>query len=703
MCKKLICVIGVSVILALASTSQAIVIGNWEDGSWDGWTADETAVRFDDVNGVTLGKSALRVYFAQNDWHQDFLKIDLIAAGLVDIFRANQKISVDVTHHLADWPESPTPGWNGIHMVLNAGGDGWSAWTASPQLQNWTRRWNSEDATQTATWNYASNFGTWHGLQDVWWCELIIISNCNDTNYSGPVTFYLDNVQLFGAGGALLPDPANNAADVPTDVTLSWAPGTYAASHDVYLGTDPTSVANARHNSDPNVVYANVDAPSYDPGTLQFNTRYSWRVDEVNDDEDSSPWIGPVWSFTTANFLVIDDFESYTNESPNRLFQIWRDGLGFSKDEFFPNGYGGNGTGSIVGFDPSFGDIMETTNPHGGTKAMPIAYDNTDVKISETVRTWEQPQDWTRGNFGLLTLYLRGLADNVPDSLYIKVKDSTGHVETEENPDPSILTNTEWTEWAIPVSDFTTVNLAAVTEMTIGVGSLSTAKASTGTLFVDDITVKPKPFGVVAHYAMENSVDDSSGNGFNGTVEGDPNMPMTYVAGPAGFGTAAQFDGQVGHERIELGTFNPSAATGQLTVALWAKWDGITGNYQGLIGKKFSDWSSEAMMWQIEIRAFETGVQVQREGTNDIVIASDVPVGQWVHMAFTCDGTTGRSYFDGAFVNEVAFSLGYALNAPVHIGCSSMDGGNPFHGAIDDVWIYDRVLTEAEIAALAGK
>lgn len=34
---------------------------------------------------------------------------------------------------------------------------------------------------------------------------------------------------------------------------------------------------------------------------------------------------------------------------PDRVFQAWIDGLGFSEDEFFPSGNAGNGTGAIVG------------------------------------------------------------------------------------------------------------------------------------------------------------------------------------------------------------------------------------------------------------------------------------------------------------------------------------------------------------------
>jgi hypothetical protein len=49
-------------------------------------------------------------------------------------------------------------------------------------------------------------------------------------------------------------------------------------------------------------------------------------VDEVNPTEADSPWKGAVWSFATANFIVVDDFESYVDDVEGRIFQTWIDG-----------------------------------------------------------------------------------------------------------------------------------------------------------------------------------------------------------------------------------------------------------------------------------------------------------------------------------------------------------------------------------------
>ena len=138
-----------------------------------------------------------------------------------------------------------------------------------------------------------------------------------------------------------------------------------------------------------------------------------------------------------------------------------------------------------------------------------------------------------------------------------------------------VLTTAAWTEYTIATSAFAGVNLTAVTGMTIGVGNpQGSPSGATGLLLIDDIQIGVKPMGLVAYYKLEGNLDDSSGNGHNGTLAGNASLPVKYIAGPTGFGQGLLFDGTGGHQNVELGTFNPSAATGQLTVALWAKWDG---------------------------------------------------------------------------------------------------------------------------------
>ncbi|MFQ6035785.1 MAG: discoidin domain-containing protein, partial [Sedimentisphaerales bacterium] len=96
------------------------------------------------------------------------------------------------------------------------------------------------------------------------------------------------------------PVPANDAIDIPRDVTLAWAPGKFANTHDVYFGTVFDDVNDASRTN-PLDVLASQDqsATTYDPaGLLEFGQTYYWRVDEVNGPPDFTVYPGDVWQFT---------------------------------------------------------------------------------------------------------------------------------------------------------------------------------------------------------------------------------------------------------------------------------------------------------------------------------------------------------------------------------------------------------------------
>jgi hypothetical protein len=100
-------------------------------------------------------------------------------------------------------------------------------------------------------------------------------------------------------GPATSPSPKDKTTDVPREVVMSWEPGPFAATHDVYMGTSFDDVNTASTDS-PLLVSSGQDANSYDPPVrLDFDTTYYWRVDEVNAPPSTAVFKGEVWSFTT--------------------------------------------------------------------------------------------------------------------------------------------------------------------------------------------------------------------------------------------------------------------------------------------------------------------------------------------------------------------------------------------------------------------
>jgi len=683
----------------VADKSTDVVIGNWEQ-DMDGWVVGGGAEPlFNDHNGVTLDNYSLDVWHQNSNW-QELFTLDLVERGLIDAFAYNQKISVDITRLVADWPTDTAPNWGAFHMAINIGGANWNLWQDFGYNGNWVP--GDGDQTATVVWNYGDYLDQMD-FADITWASFIFVSNY-DPAYTGGVLFYLDNMKLFGGGVGVDPQPASGAIDVPIDSTLSWTTGTFATSHHVYFGTNRAKVNNADMDSDPDVVFAALDANSFDPNGMEFKTQYFWRVDEVNEANPDSPWKGLVWNFTTGNFIVVDDFEDY-NIGENRIWHSWHDGLGYGTPDTEPY-FAGNGTGSGVGDDttPSF---CEETIVHTGGKSMPVYFNNTGAAlISEAQRDWAEPQDWTINSFNALKLYTHGAPQNIAGELYVIVEDNAGNSAKVTNTDSTIFTVEEWKEWVISFSELanSNVNMTAVTKLLIGVQNVAGQPGANGKFYIDDIRIGFEPIGLVAYHAFDNNVEDSSGNGHHGTLTGDPNFPVAYVDGPAGFGQAALFDGaDDGHQYVDLGTFNPSAATDQLSIALWVKWDGPSGSWQGLIGKRQAgDWDREIMMWYFELERDTWDIGFHREGSG-IATGQILEVGLWTHVAVTFDGTTAKVYVDGVVVGEGSFSFGNDTEAPMEIGAAAENGGNPFNGTLDEVRIYDIVLSEAEILQLAGK
>jgi regulation of enolase protein 1 (concanavalin A-like superfamily) len=282
--------------------------------------------------------------------------------------------------------------------------------------------------------------------------------------------------------------------------------------------------------------------------------------------------------------------------------------------------------------------------------------------------------------------------------LYVTVTDKAGKSKTVVNPNPAAVNASVWTQWQIAFNDLSGVNLAAVKKLTIGVGDRANPKAgAAGMLYFDDIGFgKPIiPVGLVAAYSFENDVKDSSGNGHDGTILGT----VTYVDGPTGKGKAVLFPGTPGNA-VNLGTFNPSEKSGMLSVSLWAKWNGLSNQWQGLIGKR-DTWTADQTMWQVEASQTSGALSFARYGLT-AGTAPALKVGEWAHIAVTFDKTTARFYVNGVQTGSGAFSFGPDREAALQIGQDSADG-NAFNGALDEVKLYDIVLTPAEILALAGK
>ena len=133
----------------------------------------------------------------------------------------------------------------------------------------------------------------------------------------------------------------------------------------------------------------------FEAGDLTFGTTYYWKVVEVNEAATPSVWESDVWSFTTREYEVIDDIESYTDEEGSRIYETWVDGLTSGTN------------GSLVGYMEA--PFAERTIVYGGKQSMPFEYRNAEAPFySEAEQEFVPAQNWTTHGADTLSLWVRG-------------------------------------------------------------------------------------------------------------------------------------------------------------------------------------------------------------------------------------------------------------------------------------------------------
>jgi len=362
------------------------------------------------------------------------------------------------------------------------GGGSWGLWTVK-EVDGFLYVHTTHDGIYVYNMTDATTLGTLHTryTKD----ELDALAEDTNPNWGFDVVDDGDRMLLSAGLGRVIeiidsriadaPNPPNGAVDVRQTSILSWSPGEAAASHDVYFGTDTNAVKDADITSPEYKGIRNLDSESYDPGKLEWNTTYYWRIDEV--EESGTIQKGNLWSFTTADFLIVDEMELYNDLNPdepgsNRIFFSWVDGF----DNPAVNG-------SIVGYTiPPF---TEQSIVHGGRQSMPLFYDN-GVGISEATLTLTTLRDWTEDDVGILTIWFRGKADNATVPMYVALNGNA--VVTHDNTNSTRLET--WTEWRIDLQEFAAqgVNLTNVDSISIGFGDKNNPQpGGSGLVFFDDI------------------------------------------------------------------------------------------------------------------------------------------------------------------------------------------------------------------------
>jgi len=390
------------------------------------------------------------------------------------------------------------------------------------------------------------------------------------------------------------PTPADGAMVEDTWASLSWKPGPFAVSHNVYLGDnfdDVNAGAEGVFQGNQAGTSLIVGFPGFPyPDGLIPGTTYYWRIDEVNDTDPNSPWKGNVWSFSIPPRTAYNPDPADGVKFVDQNVELnWTAGFGAKLHHLY------------------FGDNFDDVN--NATAGFPTAFNS-----------------YTPGTLELEKVY------------YWRVDEFDG------------IATYKGDVWS-----FSTIPIIAITDPSL-----------VGWWKLDE--------------DMGTTAVDWSGHGNHGTFEGDPQWVPGYD------GAALELDGS---NWVDYGTPPDLVITEAISITCWINPAELSGD-RGFVALD----GGYALKSSSDHLRFTTPGILDHDGLNTIL-----ETGTWQHIAATFQPEQSGGlvfYINGAETERMVSS---ALNA----GTGSFLIGNnqwnqTYTGLIDNVRVYNKVLTQEEIA-----
>ena len=534
------------------------------------------------------------------------------------------------------------------------------------------------------------------------------------------------------------PSPADGATDVPLELTLTWKRGKYAASvngHELYFSSNFDDVNNRTATK---IVLSDPCYPI--PSPLDLGRTYYWAVDEVN---DPNIWEGAVWSFTTRDYLVVEDFDSYAGSGP--LTDVWKH-------------YADNGSRAQVSImTPTIdANLVQDGNSmeywYGNLGSPYYAEADAYTTGPNSLPGPPSGSDWTSGGVKALVMSFYGQSGNdANEQMYVRLYDADSNAVVtygDYGEDPNDLRVEEWQEWNIDLEDFNSagVDLTNVTRITIGFGDKG-GSGGDGTVYFENIGLyaprcvpslskpagdidndcdvdyddldaiannwlisdynvtpqNPGTTGLVAYYDFEGDFLDISGN----DNHGDPCGSVSIISsGDPCRGQVASFDG---NSYVGLPIGDDINSMTNSTFMTWADFSNDGGAWQRIFD--FGNDVNEYMFLSPRIGTdgvMRFALTITSFNDEDMVDAPNTLASGWHHVAVTIDADNDilSLYLDGLLVDEntdanlTPSDLGVTTNN--WLGRSQYAADANYMGSLDDFRIYDRALSQGEVAWIYG-
>jgi hypothetical protein len=422
-----------------------------------------------------------------------------------------------------------------------------------------------------------------------------------------------------------------------------------------------------------------------------MNQPYYWRIDESSSDGTITK--GNLWTFTVADFLVVDDFEDYNDSEPDRIFDTWIDGFNVPTN------------GSQVGYDVS--PFAEQTIVHGGEQSMPLRYDNSTASFSEaTVNVANLPigRNWTKYDIKALTLWFHGDPCNVTQQMYVKINGT----KVPYDDDMGDIRQASWHEWNIELARFG-VNQSNVTEMVVGL-ERSGAAGGMGVVYFDDIRLYPprcvpsilKPVADLNNDCVVDYFDLDIMTGIWLQKESD-----IWDAGGGHDGSSCLAFGD--YVAIEDLFYNSTGLTA-VSVSTWIRTNSPGDQY--IISFDRNEY------YRLEINGYgggdgQVGWDLMTDsGQLDYGSVRRVDDDQWHHVVGVFDSGTATIYIDGTAEPSASLGTTYGsgnlrygflgANSEAYAFDTPTPGGDPIQ-RLDDIRVYDYALSAADVTGLFAR
>jgi len=219
----------------------------------------------------------------------------------------------------------------------------------------------------------------------------------------------------------------------------------------------------------------------------------------------------------------------------------------------------------------------------------------------------------------------------------------------------------------------------------------------------------PPPSGLVAAFGFEEASGTAAVNSTNAAFNGTIRQAIRVAGGK--IGKALQFDGSDDWVTVTDTTASPLDLSTAMTLEAWVNptsmsgWETVLMKERGAAGAGLLSYALYAHDGAPQAGGFAGPAGYLRpapaNSTTDQGVRqashTAIPLNTWTHLATTYDGANMRLYINGVLVATKAQTGSIAVgNQPLRIGGNNVSG-EFFRGIIDEVRVYNRALSAAEI------